>query len=140
MAEVFAGMVCGFALALIATPLAALALVRARVSSETVARLTPEGSSLVAVSIILHGFAFLTFTAVGMVFGMLLNGLESSRPDSGLGSPNAAYTVLAIAIVAVAALPLAVVAPRWRVALLTSGLMLTATFGWAMPWLAAMGD
>ena len=140
MAEVFAGVVCGFALALIATPLGALTLVRARVGNETVARLMPEGSSLLAVSIILHGFGFLAFTAIGIVFGMMLNGLESSRPAGGLGSPNAAYTALTIGIVAIAVLPLAIVAPRRRVWLLSSGLVFATTFGWAMPWLATLGD
>jgi len=139
MAEVFAGVVCGYAVALVVTPLGAIALVRARTSSPLADRIAPEGTSLVALSIVLHMFVFLTFTAIGMVFGMLLNGLDSSSPASGLGSPNRAYTLLVLAIVAIAVLPLAIAVPRLRTPLLVSGVLFAGVFGWAMPHLATLG-
>jgi hypothetical protein len=71
MAEVFAGFVCGFALALLATPVAAVALVRARVSSPLLEQIVPSGTPLFAVSIILHGAAFLAFTGIGMLMGLI---------------------------------------------------------------------
>ncbi len=136
MPEAFAGFVCGYALALVATPLAALALVRARVSSEALRRVVPEGTSLVAVSVILHGAAFLAFTAVGMLLGLLLWSLEERNPASGLGSPNATYTALILAIAAIAVAPLALVAPRLRAPLLAAGLLFAGVFGWLMPYLS----
>lgn len=139
MAEVFAGVVCGYAVALVVTPLGAIALLRARAGSTTISRLMPEGTNLVALSIVLHMFVFLTFTAIGMVFGMLLNGLDSSSPASGLGSPNRAYTLLVLAIVAIAVLPLAIAVPRLRAPLLVSGVLFAGVFGWAMPQLATLG-
>lgn len=140
MAEVFAGLVCGYALALAYTPMMAIALVRARVSNLTIARLMPEGTSLVAASIILHTFAFVAFTVIGMVFGIVLNGLESSSPAGGLGSPNRVYTAVALAIVAIALLPLAAYVPRWRMPLLASGLLFSGVFGWLMPYLSLLGE
>ena len=140
MAEAFAGIVCGYALALLYTPIGTLALVRARVNSPAVARLMPQGTSLVALSIILHTFAFFAFTAVGMIFGIILNGLESSSPAGGLGSPNRVFSALVLATVAIAVLPLAIAVARWRVGLTASGLLFAGVFGWAMPYLALLGD
>jgi hypothetical protein len=134
--EVLAGFVCGYALALAVTPLVALALVRARLSSVTVQRLMPEGASLVAVSIIIHTFALLTTTTLGILLGLMLSGIEDSRPAGGLGSPNQLFTALIIATGAIAVLPLAIAVPRWRLPLIVGGLIFVATFGWAMPYLS----
>ncbi len=139
MAEVFAGFVCGYALALIVTPALAIALVRARTNSAYLERLMPPGTNVVALSIVLHGFAFLAFTAIGMVLGLTLVGIEDRRPDSGLGSPNAVFTALMLAVTATAVLPFALVLPRWRVPLLASGVVFAALFGYAMPYLSLAG-
>ena len=139
MAEVFAGFVCGFALALVATPLAAIALVRARVTSPALRQVVPEGTSLVAVSIILHGFAFLALTAIGMVLGMILLGMEGRSPAGGLGSPNQAFTAFILALTAIAVGPLAIALPRLRAPLLACALIFAVTFGWIMPWLSLLG-
>lgn len=140
MAEVFAGIVCGYALALLGTPLAAFALVRARADSPAIERMMPPGASLAAVAVILHGFALLTFTAIGMVLGMALHGFETSAPADGLGSPNRVYTIFVLAIAAIAVLPLATVVARWRAPLLAAGLVFAAVFGWVTPYLALLGD
>lgn len=139
MAEVMAGFVCGYALALIVTPLAAIALVRARVSSPTLAQVMPEGTSLIAVSIILHVFAMLTLTAVGILLGLLLAGLEESSPEGGLGSPNQVFTVFILAATAIAVGPLALFFSRLRLLLLATGLLLVGLFGWFMPYLSLWG-
>ena len=136
MDAVLAGFVCGYALALAATPLVALALLRVRVSSATVQRLIPEGASLVAVSIIIHTFALLAMTAIGILLGIVLSSMEDSRPAGGLGSPNQLFTAFVIVTGSIAVLPLAIAVPRWRLALLAGGLIFVATFGWAMPYLS----
>ena len=139
MAEIFSGIVCGYALALIVTPLAAVALIRIRVHNEWLQRIVPAETPLLAWSLVLHSFWFLVLTGIGMVFGLLLYGLNDSHPANGLGSPNAVFTTVIIATVAIAVLPLAVVLPRWRIALLAAGLVFAATFGWIMPYLAQIG-
>jgi hypothetical protein len=136
MAEVFAGAVCGYAIALAVTPLGMIALVRARASvfGDTI----PEGARLTVVAIVLHLFSFVVLSIIGIAFGLLLNGLESGRPDSGLGSPNMAFTLLVVAITAIAVVPLAAVSQRLRMPLLASGVLFAGVFGWAMPHLAAL--
>lgn len=140
MVEVFAGVVCGYGLALLYTPLMAIALVRARVSNPTIARLIPEGTSLIAASITLHTFTFIGFAAIGLIFGLMLNGFESSSPADGLGSTNRTYTAFTLVIVAIAVLPLAAFATRLRAPLLGSGLLFAGVFGWLMPYLSLLGD
>ena len=139
MAEAFAGFVCGYVLALAATPVLAIALVRARVSSPLIERLVPPGTNLLVLSMILHAFAFIVLTAIGALLGLLLLGIEEQRPSGGLGSPNAVFTALMMAIAAIAAVPLAVVLPRQRLALLASAALFTITFGWLMPYLSLLG-
>ena len=131
-----AGFVCGYALALLATPAVAVAMLRARLSSALVRRIVPEGTSLIAVSIIIHIFALLSFTAIGILFGIALSGMEDKRPAGGLGSPNELFTTVIIATAAIAVLPIGIVAPRWRLPLVLCGIVFVATFGWAMPYLS----
>jgi hypothetical protein len=139
VAEIFSGIVCGYALALIATPVAAVAMIRARVQSEWLRRIVPEETPLLAWSLVLHTFWFLMLTAAGMILGMLLYGIERRHPAGGLGSPNAIFTLVVIAISAIAVLPLAAVLPRWRAALLASALVFAVTFGWVMPYVSLLG-
>ena len=136
MAEALAGFVCGYGLALVATPLAAIALLRARVTSPYLRSVLPEGTSLIAVSVILHTFIFLTFTAIGVLLGLLLAGLDGRNPEGGLGSPNRAFTAFIIATAAIAVVPLALFASRQRLPLLGGGLLFAGVFGWLMPYLA----
>ena len=139
MAEVFSGIICGYALALIVTPIAAVALIRMRVHSDWLRRVVPEETPLLAWSLILHTFWFLVLTGIGMVLGLLLYGIEERRPDGGLGSPNAIFTLVVIATSAIAVLPLAVVLRQWRAPLIAAGLVFAVTFGWIMPYLSLLG-
>ena len=139
MAEVMAGFVCGYGLSLLVTPVAAIALVRARVTSPLLAQVVPEGTSLIAVSVIIHTFAVLTLTALGILLGLLLAGLESSSPAGGLGSPNRIFTAFVLISTAIAMGPFALAFARWRRPLLAAGLLFVACFGWLMPYLSLLG-
>jgi hypothetical protein len=139
MAEAFAGFICGFALAVIVTPLMTLALVRGSVRGPVIDALAPGATNLVVLSVVLHTLAFVVLTAIGMILGLSLNGFESRRPAGGLGSPNGAFTLLVLAIAAIAVLPLAAVLPRQRVWLVAGGIAFAVTFGWVMPYLSLIG-
>jgi hypothetical protein len=139
VAEVFAGFICGYGLALVVTPLGAIALLRARMTSPLLRQVLPEGTSLIALSVILHVFAFLTLTALGILLGLLLAGLNDRGPDGGLGSPNGAFTGFILITAAIAVGPLALFAPRLRRPLLVGGLVFVGVFGWLMPYLALWG-
>ena len=138
MAAVFAGFVVGYGMALVAAPLGAIALVRADSRSGIARRIVPQGTNVVALSVVVHVAAIVVFTAVGLVLGMVLAGLEGRRPQGGLGSPNLLYTVIVIAAGCIIALPAAAVPPLRRPAGV-GALLFVAAFGWALPWLARLG-
>jgi hypothetical protein len=133
MAELFAGAVCGYAIALAVTPLGMIALVRSRATLFGDA--LPEGTRLTILAIGLHFLSFVVFSTIGLLLGGLLNGIDAK---GGLASPNRAYTLIVLVIDAIAVLPLATVAPRMRAPLLASGVLFAGIFGWAMPHLAEL--
>ena len=132
-----AGFVCGFAMAILATPIAAIAIVRSRGTSPLMRQVVPEGTSIMAMSVVINLFFVLTLTAIGLLLGLLLAGMESSRPAGGLGSPNRIFTAFILISTAIAVLPLSVASERLRTPLLVGGLVFVATFAWFMPYLAS---
>lgn len=137
MPEVMAGFICGFALSVLVTPVAAIAIVRARGTSPLMRQIVPEGASMIAVSVIINLFAVLTLTAVGLLLGLLLGGIESSNPAGGLGSPNRIFTAFILITTVIAVLPISIASARLRAPMLAGGLVFIATFGWFMPYLAS---
>src|SRR2546423_5250354 len=94
MAEVYAGFICGFALALVITPLLAFALLRLRASSETLGRLFPAGTSAVGLAVVLHLGVVLALTAAGILLGIVLKAMDSGRQVHFLFSHNVAFTLI----------------------------------------------
>jgi hypothetical protein len=139
VAELFAGWVIGYALALLLAPAAAIALVRSSARGGFAQRLAPPGTSAIALAVVLHLGAVLVLTAIGLVLGMVLAGLEDRRPDGGLGSPNVVYTLIVLALAAVVVIPVLVV-PAVRRPAIAAAVVFAVLFGWAMPWLARAGD
>jgi hypothetical protein len=139
VSQVFAGFVVGFAISLAVSPLGAWLLISSNDRSGFAQRMAPPGTNFVALSVVLHLVAVLTLTAVGMLLGLVLLGLEDRRPAGGLGSPNVAYTSIVVALTAVVVIPLFVVPMIRRYALMGAAVF-AVLFGWAMPWLAALGQ
>ena len=137
MAEIMAGFICGFALSIIATPIAALSIVRARMTNPLMRQIAPEGTSLMALSVVISVFILLMFTAIGLLLGLLLAGLENGSPAGGIGSPNLVYTAFILIATTIAVLPLSLASARLRLPLLGGGLAFIAAFGWFMPYLAS---
>ncbi len=133
MAEVFAGLICGYAIALLSTPLLALSVVRLRAGSELLARLLPPGTSLVSIGVVLHWALFLFWTAVGMLLGLVLLAMEDA--GAAAGSRNAAFTLFVAAAVAAVIAPPVVVFARARRVVLSFGAFVIAVFGWLMPYM-----
>jgi len=139
VAEVFAGFVVGFTLSLLAAPISAIALVRSNNRTGIAQRVAPEGTSVVALSVVLHFAAMIVLTGVGLVLGMALSGIDARRPDGGLGSPNLVYTLLVVALTAVIVIPAFAVPAARRYAVM-GGTVFALAFGWAMPWLATLAS
>jgi hypothetical protein len=138
MAEVFSGFVIGYALALAAGPAGAIALVRSNTHTGFAQRVAPPGTNIIALSVVVHFTGIIVFTGLGMVLGMVLAGLNARGSHAGLGSPNVPYTVI-VALVAVILVAPAFAVPRLRALAIAGAVILVASFGWAMPWLAKLG-
>jgi hypothetical protein len=139
MAEVFAGFVVGYAISLVVSPLGAWLLIASNHRSGFAQRMAPPGTNFVALSMVVHLGAVLLFTALGMVLGLALGGLEDRRPGGGLGSPNLIYTLIVSSLTAAVVIPLLIV-PAIRRYVAICAIVFGVLFGWAMPWLATLGD
>jgi hypothetical protein len=135
MAEVFAGFVCGYIVALIFSPLLALTLLRLRAPGNLLDRMLPPGVNLTAVAFILHGALAFFWTAVGILLGLGLLAL-ADRPG-GLGSRNLAFTFVVTAMTAAFLAPVAYTIRPLRRPLVLTGLLIVVLFGWLMPYLAS---
>jgi len=131
---VLAGFICGYVVALVAAPAAAIALTRS--GSERIRLVVPSQTSVAALSVVLHLFAFLLFTAVGMLLGLLLMALEERVPEGGLGSPNLVFTGVVLASVVMVVVPISMVVPGIRRPSVAVGLALAGLFGYLMPYMA----
>ena len=134
MAEVFAGFIVGFAFSIIVAPAGAIMIVRSSQTTGFAERFAPTGTNIVALAMVLHFAAFLLLTALGMILGLALHGIEDRRPAAGLGSPNLVYTALVLALAAALVVPM-LLAP-WRRFALAAAVLGAILFGWAVPWLA----
>lgn len=138
MREVFAGLVVGYGLAVALSPLAALWLLRAARTNPAVRRAVPERTNPLALTMVVHFFGLYLLTALGMVLGLALKGIEDRRPEGGLGSPNVTYTALVVGLALAAASPIALFGPRWRGAALAFAAVGAGLFGWLVPWVAEL--
>lgn len=134
MAEVFAGFVSGYGMAVITTPLLSVWLLRLRLQSALMSKLLPQGTSAVSMSVILHGALALFWTGIGLMLGIVLFGMRGA--GEALGSLNAPYTLFVAGLFVVLGAPLFALLPPLR-RLTVSGIVLAiAVFGWLMPYLA----
>jgi len=137
VAEVFAGFMVGYAIALFIAPLGAILIVRSNDRTGFAQRVAPPGTSVVALSVVIHLMAVIVFTAIGLVLGMALAGLNDRRPADGLGSPNLVYTTMVLALTVILAVP-AFAIPALRRTALVAAVVFAVSFGWAVPWLASL--
>jgi hypothetical protein len=132
--EVFAGFIVGYALALVSTPILAMSLLKLRAESAVLARLFPAGTSATGLAVILHGGLMLTWTALGMLLGLLLLAMEGE--GSALGSPNAPFTLFVFGSVLAIVAPMFVLARPLRPLFAANAIAAVAGFGWLMPYMA----
>lgn len=140
MAEVFAGFISGFVLALISTPVLAVWLVRSRESSDFIARALPEGTSPLIISVPAANFAFLLWTALGIVLGMVLIAVDERTSRGGLGSENLLFTLIVLLSAVVFFLPPLVLLRRARRIVALHAVCFVALFGWLTPYLAQLNS
>jgi hypothetical protein len=134
LAEVFAGFVTGYAIALLSTPLLSLGLVKLRLESALMARLVPEGANAVSMSVILHGALAIFWTGIGLLLGLVLLGMRGS--GEALGSLNGPYTLFVAALFVALGAPVVALMPAFRRATVPVLLIAILVFGWLTPYLA----
>jgi hypothetical protein len=134
MAQVFAGFVAGYALALITTPLVALMLLQLRNRNEFLQRLFPRETNIVAIAVILHGALTVALTALGIVLGLMLLAMRDG--PSGIGSLNWPFTVFVCAMALAVTAPVYALLRPLRRLILGYALIGVAIFGWLTPYLA----
>jgi hypothetical protein len=134
VAEVFAGFVSGYALALLTTPLFSMWLLRLRATSPLLERLLPAGVGAVSVSVLLHTALTMFWTAMGLLLGLVLFAMRDA--DGALGSLNAPYTLFVAALFLAIGAPLVAVLVPWRRVTVAGILMAVVVFGWLTPYLA----
>jgi hypothetical protein len=134
VAEVFAGFVSGYGLAVITTPVMSLWLVRMRMESDLMSRLLPAGTNAVSLSVLLHTGLALFWTAIGILLGLVLLGMRGAA--EALGSLNAPYTLFVAAIFVMLGAPVVAVLPQLRRLTLPGIVLAIAVFGWLTPYLA----
>jgi hypothetical protein len=139
LSEVFAGFVCGYALALVSAPLVAILIVRVRPRVPRLALAVPEQVPVVALTVVLFWFTFLLWTGLGIVLGLILMGMEDRAPEGGLGSPSLAFTLIIVFASAVAFIPAVVLLRSGRRYVIASAVVFLGVFGWLMPYLAEWG-
>ncbi len=140
MAEVFAGFICGFVLALISTPVLVIWLVQSREASDFIARALPKGTSLFILSVPAANVAFLLWTALGIVLGMLLIVVDERTSQGGLGSENLLFTLIVLLSAAVIFLPPLVLFRGVRRIVVLHAVCFVALFGWLTPFLAQLNS
>jgi hypothetical protein len=140
MEEAFAGFVSGYIMALIFTGLLALMIVDARNRIPFLAKAIASNISAVALTVPISLIAFLLWTAIGMLLGLLYRYTLQEAPGGGLGSPNLLYTVLIISFggLTLTAIVAAFRRLPWQVAAM--GISFIALFGWVLPRLAQAAE
>jgi hypothetical protein len=134
MAEVFAGFLAGYAMAVVSTPPLSVLLLRLRAESPALERVFPVGVSAVGVSVLLHGALTMVWTALGLVLGMTLLAMEGA--GGALGSLNGPFTLFVAGLFLALGAPLfALLVPVRRLIALTL-VAAVLLFGWLMPYLA----
>jgi hypothetical protein len=134
VAQVFAGFVAGYGLALLTTPMLAYLLFRVRAGSELLLRIFPTEAPMVAVAMLIHGALTFTLTALGIVLGLVLLAMKDA--DGALGSENWPFTLFVAAMTLAGVAPLFALLRPLRRGIAAYSLLFVAIFGWLMPYLA----
>jgi hypothetical protein len=140
MEEVFAGFVSGYIMALIFSGLVAIMVVERRSRIPYLAKVIAPNLSAAALAVPISLIAFLLWTAIGMLFGLLYRYTLQEAPGGGLGSPNLLYTLLIIAFAGLILTAIVTAFRRlpWQVAVI--GLSFIVLFGWVLPLLAQAAE
>ena len=130
----------GYAYSLLFAAFVSIMLVDARSRVPYLVKAIAPNISAVMLAVPVSILAFLGWTLVGLILGLLYRGAVDNLPGGGMGSPNWPFT-LGVLLAGLALSALVVYAWRrlsWQVLVLTAAFV--GLFGWAMPHLAKAGE
>ncbi len=99
-------------MAVLTTPLMSIWLVKLRMESALMARLLPEGTGAVSMSVLLHGALAMFWIGMGSILGLVLFGMRGA--GEALGSLNAPYTLFVAGLFVAMGAPLVMLLPSLR--------------------------
>jgi hypothetical protein len=133
---IFAGFTAGYLMAIVFTWLGAVMLTHARVHFAFLSQGLAGNLSWVALAVPISIFAFLAWTAVGMILGLLYQGAETEFPESGLGSPNRLFTLVIVLFAAMNLVMVQIPLRRLYWPVIVFAFAFVVSFGWIMPHIA----
>ncbi len=136
MGEIFAGFTAGYLMAIVFTWLGAVMLTHARAHSTFLSQGVAGNLSWVALAVPISMLAFIVWTAVGMVLGLLYWGAETEFPDSGLGSPNRLFTLVIVLFSTMNLIMVQIPLRRLYWPIIVLAFAFLVSFGWVMPHIA----
>ena len=136
MTEAFSGLIAGYAMALVFTALVARLIVGARSQVPFLSKVIAPKTSAATLTVPVSILAFLIWTIIGFLLGILYQAVAHGFQSEGIGSPHWPFTV---GILIAGLLILSVIfyvwqTLRWEVLALV--LSFVAFFGWALPHMA----
>jgi hypothetical protein len=139
VAEAFAGFVVGYAFSLLFTAVAAVMVIDARSQVPFLSRAIAPNISAVQLAVPISLMAFVAWTLVGLLLGLVYRAARLNLAGGGLGSPNWPFTlgVLAATLVFFALVYYGWRRLRWPVLVMAAAF--AGMFGWGMPHLAELG-
>jgi hypothetical protein len=139
VAEAFAGFVVGYGFSLLFTGVTAVMVIDARSRVAFLSRAIAPNISAVQLAVPISLMAFVAWTLVGLLLGLVYRAARLNLEGGGLGSPNWPFTlgVLAATLVFLAIVYYGWRRLRWPV--LLSAAAFVGMFGWGMPHLAELG-
>jgi len=139
VAEAFAGFVVGYAFSLLFTGVTAMMVIDARSRVPFLSRAIAPNINAVQLAVPISLMAFVAWTLVGLLLGLIYRAARLNLVGGGLGSPNWGFT---LGVVVATAAFLAVVLYAWRRLswpVVVSAAAFAGMFGWGMPHLAELG-
>lgn len=134
MADVFAGIACGFLLG--GTSVVGLALV-ILYNPALFNGVLPKGLTPTALMLALALALPIAWGILGILFGLAYRAISQKAPDPGLGSPNLMFTVIILILFVIGSLPLALLRIKGWWALLALNIAFAGIFAWLLPYMAA---
>ncbi|MBE0480541.1 MAG: hypothetical protein IBX68_06135 [Dehalococcoidia bacterium] len=134
--DILSGIVTGLAMSTVFLGIIIYAFISTRNLYDRLAARLPASLSPMAFMVLVLVTIPVVWGILGALIGFLYAEIREALPGEGLGSPNAAYTLIILGVVATLMLLVLIVRRRNAIISLTTCLLFAGIFGWILPLLA----